>query len=114
MTVLCQKPTFAAPLSFSSALPPSAFGLHALHSLGHEPAKLVGLTSVRLELSLGIVALKGHHAQYVFGISEFFGQREASLCVLVGKTDRQRLDVPKTQTSSRSMEPSTTLALWRP
>jgi hypothetical protein len=53
-----------------------------------EPAKLLGLACVRLDLGLGIAALKGQHALDVFGTGEFTGQREAGLCVLLGKPDR--------------------------
>ena len=76
-----------------SACSSSAFVFQTLHSLGHEPAKLLGLTCVRLHLGLGIAALKGHHALDVFGIGEVTGQREAGLCVFLGKPDRQFLDV---------------------
>jgi hypothetical protein len=51
----------------------SAVGLQTPDSVGHEPAKLLGLTCVSLHLGLSVAGLKGEHALDIFGIGEFTG-----------------------------------------
>ena len=63
-----------------------AAGLYVLRSLGHELAKLLRLTSIRLHLGLRMPALKRQHFLDALGFGEFAGQRKTRFCVLFGET----------------------------